>query len=191
MKQLAFFLVSIASLALVSCGQFSNREEIKQVEQLQDHLQAISLSIDSISTDDMNALHKTISSNVDYLYANYPRTDTMNRKNAILSSDYDRLRRLINKVNSGKGKLDKELDVRSKQLEDLITDLKNNKVRGGKEKFPEYYEQEKSALEKLEESSRSTNRSYRIAMRKFDLWSPPMESFLDSLKQSVARSNKL
>ena len=173
--------IAMVGCILVAC--MGNSEQIGQVKALQDRLEPVEARKDSMNDSLLNTMHQTITDHVDVLYRTLtPKKDSLDRPTSILVSDYARLRKKIGSSRSAYQKLERDLEYSNTQLTKLLTDLKNNKVKGGIEAFPEFYDSEKKAVDELEVNSERLLVAFRKINRDFDRWHPKMLHIVDSLE---------
>lgn len=143
-----FLSLIFICIFLISCQPNEVKERSKQVDSLQVVMNKSAETLMALNPEFTAEANGIIEEKLDFIQNNY--SDTMNRETAILIGDYTRMRRNLNKLNTTYKSQLTQVDYTKKQLENLKTDVKNQKI--GQEEFEVYLNTEKEQIEKISET---------------------------------------
>lgn len=171
-KNIIFIIICIA---FVACNQ-EEQKKLKKVEGLESVLEGTQEVLYQVDTARAFQYRRNLMKDVQTVQAHI---DTIGKEKAVYISNYNSLSKAFNRFRKKYPEFQKEIAFSEKQLENLKTDIKNDKIPEGK--FSEYYQSEMDAIVQLNSSVERSVNGLKVVLDKYEEMRPEVLEFIKKL----------
>jgi hypothetical protein len=174
------FILNVLIILLFSACNHSDKytKEIKQLDSLSMMLDSAEMKIIKIDTLKINKYTIEIKTNLRDFEVN--NKDSISNGNTILLSDYGRCYNPLIELNKAYSEQKHEIEESKEQIENLIHDLKINKV--DEKKVTDYFMDERLAANKSIQMVIAMENVYQLYVKKYDEYNPKILDYIKKIK---------
>ena len=183
-KNIALIAILFAGWTIVPSCTSNHPEEIQRIETMMQELNTAQHHIDSIDVEVLTSRYKASEAQILFLNKNY-KSDTISRETALMLGNYRSNYKSLKKLKKLYDKLSYEITFTEKQLENLKTDLKNDKLTD--EMIVEYFESEEKAMDFINKKSSSLYTRQSSAIRTNKGIKPKIDSIISEMNRNGIR----
>ena len=174
-----FIITILWCTTLIACN--SNKDKIGKVKSMYDILESAEEIVEQVDTGEAFSAHREIKQKLLFIQKNYP--DTIDKPSALFIGDVHSMRKILTHFKESREEFEEEIEYSKEQLEDMISDLEENKMPA--DKFNEYYQTEMDAILDLNTRvQRATNNTLN-SLEKYKDGKAKLDSIINGIKAAI------